>query len=287
MTLSSLSQKPPLHSEGAGPAISSPAAGTRIVFLLLGNLLIPYDGMSFKLLAIHLRLLYVTGGSGLVRVPEITMINKDTRLKIPAASKRHRSSRDSRGTVQVDLASLRAIDHACHGCAKDEKCCCATYEVCVTTREMNRIIGLLPEVAKFCPHFWSDEGYDNVFEEVEPGLFAIDTTEEGLCLFAYVSRGKIRCSLHTVGSNLGYLLDQVKPKACLLWPMTFSEREELLSLTGDAISFSCNSRKGRQSLSLCLSFVEAIELVYGEAAGALVKTEAGKGARDIVLHRRL
>ncbi len=215
------------------------------------------------------------------------MTNRDTRLKIPAACKRHRSFRDRRGTVQVDLASLYAIDHACQGCTKDEKCCCATYEVCVTTREMNRIIGLLPELARLCPHLGADEDYDNVFEEVEPGLFAIDTTEEGLCLFAYVSRGKLRCSLHTVGLNLGIPLDHAKPKACLLWPMTFSEGEELLSLTGDALSFFCNSRKGRLSRSLCPSFVEAIELVYGEAAGALVKTEAGKGARNMVLPRRL
>ena len=98
---------------------------------------------------------------------------------------------------------------------------------------MDRIIRVLPEAAKLCPHLKTNHGYDNVFEYVEPGLYALDTTEDGLCLLAYVADHRIRCSLHTVGTNLGLPLAKVKPEACLLWPLSLSEGDEVLSLAGD------------------------------------------------------
>ena len=132
------------------------------------------------------------------------------------------------------------------------------------------------EIAKLCPHLKTDHGYDNVFEYVEPGLHALDTTEDGLCLFAFVSRGRVRCSLHAAASAAGLPLESVKPKACLLWPMTFSEREEVLSLTDDALSFSCNSKRGRRPRSLSPSLREAIRIVYGEGFGTALEKEAEK-----------
>lgn len=187
--------------------------------------------------------------------------------------------------MDVDIASLLSIDHSCNGCGKNERCCCATYEVCVTKSEMERIIEVLPAAARLCPHLKAGTGYDNVFDEVEPGVYAIDTTEDGFCLFAYVFKNKFRCSLHTVAANLGLPLGMVKPKACLLWPMTFSEGEELLSLTEDALAFRCNSRKRKASLRMSPSFVEAIENAYGKGCGTVVEQEAAKGVRRTVLLR--
>lgn len=187
--------------------------------------------------------------------------------------------------MHVDIAALLSIDHACDGCGKNEPCCCAAYEVCVTKEEMERIIEVLPAAAKLCPHLKAGRGYDNVFDEVEPGVYAIDTTEDGLCLFAYVSGRKLRCSLHTVAKDRGLPLGKVKPKACLLWPMTFSEGEEILSLTEDALSFRCNSRRQKASVRLCPSFVDAIEVAYGEGCGTIVEQEAAKGIRSMRLIR--
>ena len=187
--------------------------------------------------------------------------------------------------MHVDIASLLLIDHVCNGCGKHERCCCATYEVCVTHAEMDRIIEVVPAAARLCPHLKSGKGYDNVFDEVEPGVYAIDTTEDGLCLFAYVYRNNVRCSLHTVAFTLGLPLGKVKPKACLLWPMTFSEGEELLSVTEDALSFRCNSRRREKSRRICPSLVEAIEAAYGEGCGTKVEQEAAKGLRRTMLGR--
>jgi len=181
--------------------------------------------------------------------------------------------------LTVDLASILAVDHDCDGCLPGEPCCCSTYEVCVTAAELERIIPVLPEVARFCPHLETGDGYDNVFDEVEPGLFAIDTDDDGLCLFAFRSGGKIRCSLHAAGAALGLPLEQMKPKACLLWPMNFSEGQEVLSLVDDASDFRCNTVRRVRSRRLSPSFLKAVDAAYGMGVGERLEKEALKGIR--------
>jgi len=176
-----------------------------------------------------------------------------------------------------------SFENRCKGCVKGERCCCSSYEVCVTSVELKRIVKVLPEAAKFCPHLLIMGGYDNVFEEEEPGLFSIDTTEDGLCLFAYWSHHRIQCSLHTVAVKLGLPLSQVKPKVCLLWPMHFSEGDEVLAMINDAFLFNCNVRNALGSRSLSPGFVESIELVYGEGCGTQVKLAAEHGDRRTLL----
>jgi hypothetical protein len=187
------------------------------------------------------------------------------------------------GSIEVDVESLLSIENDCKGCARGERCCCSSYEVCVTAAEMKRIIRVLPEAAKFCPHLLVDGGYDNVFGEEEDGLFSIDTNEEGLCLFAYWSHRRIHCSLHSVAVRLALPLEQVKPKVCLLWPMHFSEGTEVLAATGDAFLYACNTRKTSGSRSLCHGFAEAIDMVYGAGCGAQVMKAAEDGERRALL----
>lgn len=189
--------------------------------------------------------------------------------------------------LAVDLASILSIDHACDGCRSGEPCCCSAYEVCVTATELERIIRVLPETSHFCPHLKTSEGYDNLFDEVEPGLFAIDTDDDGLCLFAFRSGRKVRCSLHAAGAALGLPPEQVKPKACLLWPMNFSEGKEVLSLVGDAPAFHCNTLRQGRSRKLSPAFVKAAEGVYGTGVGERLEQEAATGAlRTTVSCRR-
>jgi hypothetical protein len=207
---------------------------------------------------------------------------------MPTSTLKKRKARQARRkkTLSVDLASLRQVEHRCRGCTPDEPCCCSSYEVCVTRSEMQRIIQVLPEAAKLCPHLKTDHGYDNVFEYAESGLYALDTTEDGLCLLAYVVANTIRCSLHTVGTKLGLPLGQVKPKACLLWPMSISEDDEVLSLAGDALSFRCTTRMRKRSNQLSPAFTEAVKLVYGDDTGDRLNKEAVTGARRAFLRRR-
>lgn len=196
---------------------------------------------------------------------------------------RKRPPQHQRSSVEVDIESLLSLENRCNGCAGGGKCCCSSYEVCVTTAELKRIIKVLPEAARYCPHLLTVGGYDNVFEEEEPGLFSIDTDEDGLCLFAYRSNHRVHCCLHTVAMELGLPLEQVKPKVCMLWPMHFSDGDEVLGMISDAFLFSCNARKAPGSNSLSPGFFETIELVYGEGCGTQVKLAAEKGERRTLL----
>jgi hypothetical protein len=188
--------------------------------------------------------------------------------------------------LHVDLASILSIDHVCDGCRTGELCCCSAYEVCVTAMELERIIRVLPEAARVRPELETGGGYDNIFDEVRSGLFAIDTDDEGLCLLAFRSGGKVRCSLHAAAEALGLSPEQVKPKSCLLWPMNFSEGKEVLSLVDDALAFRCNTLRRGRSRHLSRAFVTAVDAVYGKGVGLRLEQEAARGTLSAIVSCR-
>ncbi len=69
----------------------------------------------------------------------------------------------------------------------------------------------------------------------------------------------------------------------MLWPMHFSEGEEVLATINDAFLFACNTRKVPASRSLSPGFVQAIESVYGEGCGTQVRYAAKNGDRRTLL----
>jgi hypothetical protein len=204
----------------------------------------------------------------------------------PGNRRRKDPPQHRRSSVEVDVESLLLLDNQCTGCARGERCCCSSYEVCVTTAEMKRILAVLPEAARYCSRLVVERGYDNVFEEEEPGLFSIDTDEDGLCVFAYRSRGRTQCSLHTLAIERGWPLEQVKPKVCLLWPLHFSDGDEVLAMISDAFRFKCNTRNAPGTRTLSPGFVEAIDRVYGEGCGVQVLNAAENGERRTILITR-
>jgi hypothetical protein len=167
--------------------------------------------------------------------------------------------------IDIDYKSIGSINHECVGCSEVSKCCCAKYDVCVSGAELKRIIPVLPEAAKLCPHLKTNEGYANVFEEAEKGQYAIDTHENGLCVFAFKTEGKIRCSLHAVEAKLGLPLGSVKPAVCILWPMTFSGND-VLTLHDDALSCACSSPRKKPSLEISPALRETIRHFGWEAS---------------------
>jgi len=78
----------------------------------------------------------------------------------------------------------------------------------------------------------------------------------------------------------------VKPKACLLWPMNFSEGKEVLSLVDDALAFRCNTRRRGRSRRLSPAFVQAADDVYGKGVGERLGQEAARGGLRTTVSRR-
>jgi hypothetical protein len=166
-------------------------------------------------------------------------------------------------SIGVDLKAIRSIDHECTGCSDVTKTCCARYDVTVDGSRLQKIIPYLPDVAELCPHLRTAEGYANVFEEAEDGLFSIDTHENDLCVFAYRKDGLIRCSLHAVEDKAGLSRGTLKPEVCILWPLTFSDKGDL-TLHDDALGCACSSPRKEPSNKISPALLETIKHFGGE-----------------------
>jgi hypothetical protein len=178
----------------------------------------------------------------------------------------------------VDVAGICALIHNCTGCRDQSKRCCSSFEVTITGRELSNIVGYFPFAVQFCPHLGKDHSYENVFEQLGPDLYCIDTSEDGLCVFAYFESNTICCSLHTVSSRLKIPLREIKPMSCVLWPLAISEGEQpILSIDDDAFEFNCNAKNKKGSLSLCSSIAENIKMAFGKEFSFELQTAANKG----------
>jgi hypothetical protein len=155
--------------------------------------------------------------------------------------------------IVVELASLAGLSHRCRPrLCRRSRFCCAAYEVEVDEGELATIVGLLPEAGRYAPALWSGNGWANVFEEGEGGLYTLDSDEEGLCVFAYRrSSGGRRCALHTAAQDLGLSPYRAKPRCCALWPLALWETSTpVLGLHEDIFSFPCNAPRPHDSRDL-------------------------------------
>ncbi len=143
--------------------------------------------------------------------------------------------------IEADLERIFSLDHHCDGCVTGGRCCCASYNIHISREEMECLLGFLPELAGYCPHLEDGDGYVNVFDEAENGLYAVDTDESGLCAFAYRENRGTWCAVHSAALDNGFDLDEIKPLPCLLWPVTLVETSPLLlTVESDVFSYHCN-----------------------------------------------
>ena len=182
----------------------------------------------------------------------------------------------------VDVAALTGLEHECVGCADPAACCCARFEVCAGAEELAAIEGLLPRASRYCPHLKGPHGYENVFDPIETGLYCIDTDEEGLCLFAYAGKSGVRCSLHSAALALGVAPAEVKPAACVLWPLAITDPPgRVLGVHEDAMAFDCNKARRRGLGALCPGVAEIVDGVFGHETRMEIEQAAARGLRRV------
>jgi len=146
------------------------------------------------------------------------------------------------GGLRVDLDSLRSIAHRCDpSLCRGLRGCCSRYEVTLGPTELSTIIGMLPEAARYVPALADAD----LYEELDEGEFAIETDEEGRCVFAYRNHtGDTLCALHSAALRHGLDPVSVKPRSCFLWPLALTEsKPPVLSIQDDAFTFPCNRRR--------------------------------------------
>ena len=181
-------------------------------------------------------------------------------------------------SLEIDVAGICSVSHKCTGCIGESKSCCSSYEVAISSKELQNIIGCIPLATHLCSHLKSHHDYANVFEQISRGLYSIDTNEEGICAFAYFEADRIGCSLHFVAEQLGIPFRKVKPEPCLLWPLAIFEGESrILSIDDDIFEFSCNVRNAKGIFSLCPSIADNIVRVFGVEFAKDLQDAANKG----------
>ncbi|MBU2548377.1 MAG: hypothetical protein KKB20_08215 [Proteobacteria bacterium] len=147
--------------------------------------------------------------------------------------------------LRVDLPALLSIAHDCRPEACGGASCCADYEAEVDEKELAVIVGWLPAAARYARNLVTEKGLDNVFDEQGRGLYAIDRTEAGFCVFAYrAPKDGMVCSLHSAALELGRPPHRVKPSCCFLWPLAlYSSRPRLLGIHPEVFEYPCNRRR--------------------------------------------
>jgi hypothetical protein len=169
------------------------------------------------------------------------------------------------GTV-VDLRSVAELRHACDpAVCRGRRSCCAEYEVRVTGDEVPRIAGLMPAASRYVPDLESDGRLENVFDGLGHEICALETDEEGLCVFAYENgEGCLLCGLHSAAADLGLDPYAAKPDACTLWPLAIVETDPtVLSVQPDAYGFPCNTRRPGPFAGLDPGVRRIIEALFG------------------------
>ncbi|MBZ0255037.1 hypothetical protein K8I31_03185 [bacterium] len=188
-------------------------------------------------------------------------------------------------TIEVDVAALCSINHACDSCAGHaQPFCCGHYEICISEAEIAKIDGFIAEASRDCPGLIVDGGYENVIEPVDDGLYCIDENGDGQCVFAYAHGDEMRCGLHSAALRLNAPVPTAKPRSCILWPLAISGgRNKTLSVVDDAMAFHCNAKRRTGAKTLHPSIVEILNDVFG----ALFRREIVAAARQGIETLRL
>jgi hypothetical protein len=170
------------------------------------------------------------------------------------------------GGLRIDIKALKRLAHRCDPyICKDRDSCCASYDIEVTRREASRVVGFLPEAARYAPRLRNGRSYLDPIEDMDDGPDVLATNEDGRCVLAYDNAdGATLCSLHSAALDRGIPYAQVKPAPCCLWPLALSEdRPPMLTVQDDAYDFPCNSRR-KAAAGLDTGVQEILREVFGE-----------------------
>lgn len=167
--------------------------------------------------------------------------------------------------IRVDLKALLSIDHQCVPLScMHKKICCASYQICIEEEEMEKIIPLLPEAAKYAYQIVDGDSFVNIFEEIEDGLIEIETNDKDQCMLSCKGeKGELLCSLHCQALKNKVSPHAIKPKSCNLWPLAEVEgAPPLLTIQDDVLEFVCN-KKREKGKTINAVLMATIENVYG------------------------
>lgn len=170
--------------------------------------------------------------------------------------------------ILVDLDQLLRLRRSCEPIrCKDHQSCCAVYEVCVSRKEVERITGMIPASARYATHLKDGRSFENPFDDLGGGETALETQEDGTCLFGYrAPDGALLCSIHSAALDLGLNPYQVKPFPCTLWPLALSEgKPPVLGVQEGVERFACIRISRRPCKRFSAPVLQTVEDCFGRA----------------------
>ncbi len=170
------------------------------------------------------------------------------------------------GEYRVEIDVLASIAHHCDPvlCRRTGSCC-AEYDIWVGDAEVDRMVGMMPEAARFARHLRDADGrLVNAFQDLGPDAYAIEEGPDGTCIFAYCgARGQHLCSLHSAALEAGLPPQSVKPDCCFTWPLSIATSiPPVVSIQEDALDFPCNSPREPDG-GLDEGIAAIVEVVFG------------------------
>ena len=170
------------------------------------------------------------------------------------------------GRLLVDVDALVGVSHRCDPTlCKGQRCCCEDYEVVMGRTELSRIIGVLDAAGEYLPQGRDGVDLTDFYEELDALTFAIATDDDMRCVFAYGGpAGETRCAVHSVALDLSMDPGKLKPKACTLWPLGFSDDcPRILGVQPDAFRYPCTRRRREHRRPLDAGIEEIIASLFG------------------------
>lgn len=162
--------------------------------------------------------------------------------------------------INVDIDSILSLKYKCDpSICKGE--CCSSYHVCITEKEIDRIIPNLHEISEFATHLKNNEEFEDIFDEHEDEI-SIDTNEKWQCKLLWENQsGELLCALHSLAIKNNTSYYDIKPKPCCLWPLAIS-KEEPYFLTVQHEDFPCLEKKEDKTLDPEVALI--IKNIFGE-----------------------
>ncbi len=140
----------------------------------------------------------------------------------------------------VDVNAVTGLKYRCDPkSCRNRLCCCGVYDVWINAKEKEKISRCLPAASNY-PVEGRGNDVSDFLRWIGAG-YILRKDKEQFCSLSYrTGDGQVRCSLHSIALDQNISPVEIKPRNCVLWPLSLSGKgEKTLSVQDDAYNFPC------------------------------------------------
>jgi len=151
-------------------------------------------------------------------------------------------------------AGMRDYAYRCDPRVCGEQVCCGHFDIAISAAEHDRILAMLPRLARFCPWLAGINATEEaIFSRTPCFLFLKKRRLDNgtpLCVFNFPANGRdategFFCALHALALAEGKNPYAEKPRGCALWPF-LEDGGGNVRVDDETTCFRCLQRTSRQ-----------------------------------------